>query len=171
MVSKPKAPPITDLVEATEAAIVEGYRLGVLTELDRAAVQALRDLAVKISVQDEYFDALRDDRLAVLAGHQHDDLAEPEQRIERPALAHGGDGPHGVQLERMDQQPALPREQGDPQHLAGELDHHETERGFLGQFTQRRSEDPRDFAALILGRPHLWFDGTSRRHSSPPPSQ
>ena len=62
MVSKPKAPPITDLVEATEAAIVEGYRLGVLTELDRAAVQALRDLAVKISVQDEYFDALRDDQ-------------------------------------------------------------------------------------------------------------
>ena len=52
-------PPITDLVEATEAAIIEGYRLGVLTELDRAAVQALRDLAVKISVQDEYFDALR----------------------------------------------------------------------------------------------------------------
>ena len=62
MVSKPKVPPITDLVEATEAAIVEGYRLGVLTELDRAAVQALRDLAVKISVQDKYFDALRDDR-------------------------------------------------------------------------------------------------------------
>lgn len=59
MVSKPKAPPITDLVEATEAAIIEGYRLGVLTELDRAAVQALRDLAVKISVQGEYFDALR----------------------------------------------------------------------------------------------------------------
>ena len=56
---RPKVPPITDLVEATEAAIIEGYRLGVLTELDRAAVQALRDLAVKISVQDEYFDALR----------------------------------------------------------------------------------------------------------------
>ena len=42
-------------------------------------------------------------RLAVLAGHQHDDLAEPEQRIEGAALAQGGHGPHGVQFERMDQ--------------------------------------------------------------------
>ena len=47
-------------------------------------------------VDEKQGDDLRYDRLAVLAGHQHDDLAEPEQWIERAALAHGGDGPHRV---------------------------------------------------------------------------
>ena len=51
-------PPATDLVEATEAALQAAYAAGRLTALDQAAVQALRDLAVKISAQDDYFDAL-----------------------------------------------------------------------------------------------------------------
>ena len=58
MADKPVAPEPTDLVQATEASIQEAYRQGRLTTLDQAAVQALRDLATKIAVQDDYFDAL-----------------------------------------------------------------------------------------------------------------
>ena len=46
---------------ATEAALASAYEAGHLTDADQAAVQALRDLAVKISAQDSYFDALLED--------------------------------------------------------------------------------------------------------------
>ena len=51
-------PTKTDLVKATEAALADAYASGILTGADQAAVQALRDLAVKLAVQDVYFDEL-----------------------------------------------------------------------------------------------------------------
>ena len=43
-----------------------------------------------------------------------------------------------MELERVDEQPLLPREQLDTQYLGGELDDREPERRFVGQIPQRR---------------------------------
>lgn len=51
-----------DIVEATNEAIEAAEHL---TDADTGAVQALRDLAVKIAVAAEYFDALYDEAIVL----------------------------------------------------------------------------------------------------------
>ena len=92
-------------------------------------------------VQDEQAEHLRDRRLSGLASHQEQDDLEP-----KPALRQ--------KLQCMDEEPLLPRKQGLPQHVSGEVDHRISERALFRlrrarfQVPQRGGEDARLAPAL-----------------------
>ena len=116
---------------------------GRLGHVDRAGPRLLGDVEVlrgadhQAGAVDEHppqRQRLHPRRLAVLAGDHHQHGAEPE----RAGV---------VQFERVDEQPPLPRQQVDAEHVLREVDSAEPGRGVRRQRPARRRPQPRGLVA------------------------
>ena len=85
-------------------------------------------------IQEEQGEDLTHHRLAVLTRDEHHDRPEAEIPL-AIKIAHD--------LERMDEQPALPRQQLHAHHVMCEVDDSEAQRRVRSQLAERRSEYPR----------------------------